>query len=178
MNRSLVLSIALVIARSAGGQSDAGADPWAPLRGLEGKWAGTISGKPGKGSTVREFHFELNGLFLSERDKVTYEPNAPGAEPGIHEDFGFFSYDRNLKKIVWRQFHSEGFVHEYLLDSVSPDGKLIDFISVRIENIAPGWRAKESMHMLAADAMDATFWLAAPGKDFEVYTLARLKRID
>jgi hypothetical protein len=168
--------VALTMAVGAAGQSDSAADPWALLRPFEGKWEGSISGKPGQGSTFREFRFELNGRFLSQRDRATYEPSAVREKPEVHEDFGFFSYDRNLRKLVWRQFHSEGFVHEYTLESASPDGKRLDFISVRIENIAPGWRAKESLRMLSADAMEATFLLAAPGKDFEVYTLARLKR--
>lgn len=55
-----------------------------------------------------------------------------------------YSYDRALKKIVLRQFHNEGFVNEYTLESVAPDGKALEFTTVRIENIAPGWRAKES----------------------------------
>jgi hypothetical protein len=31
--------------------------------------------------------------------------------------------------------------------------------------------------MLSADEMEATFWLAAPGKDFEVYVRSQLKRV-
>jgi len=54
------------------------------------------------------------------------------------------SGDRALKKIVLRQFHGEGFVNEYALESVTADGKVIEFVTVRIENIAPGWKAKAS----------------------------------
>ena len=151
-------------------------DPWAPLRVFEGKWEGPSWGQPGKGITTREYRFEFNGRFLSHRDRAVYEPKSPGEKPEIHEDFGVFSYDRNLKKIVWRQFHTEGFVNEYTLDSVSAEGKSLQFVTVRIENIAPGWRAKEFFHVLSPGEMEATFSLAAPGKDFEVYSQARLKR--
>ena len=34
-----------------------------------------------------------------------------------------YSYDKALKKIVLRQFHSEDFVNEYTLDSVGTDGR-------------------------------------------------------
>ncbi len=47
----------------------------------------------------------------------------------------------------------------------------------KIENIAPGWRAKEVFRALSEDELEHTFSLAAPGKDFEVYTRARLKRV-
>jgi hypothetical protein len=173
MKAWLALSIAIMIAHIARAQ----ADPWANLRVLEGKWEGPSSGKPGKGFTSREFRFELNGHFLSLRNKSVYEAKSPGTKPEVHEDFSMLSYDTRLKKLVWRQFHSEGFVNEYTLDSVSTDGKSLDFVTVRIENIAPGWRAKESYQRLSDDEINTTFWLAEPGKDFEVYTQAHLKRV-
>jgi hypothetical protein len=71
---------------------------------------------------------------------------------------------------VLRQFHAEGFVNEYTLDSVSADGKLLEFTTVRIENIAPAWRAKEFFRVLSPDEFVETFSLAAPGKPFEVYS--------
>lgn len=173
MNRLFILPIAAAIAAGAAAQRD----PWAPLRVFEGKWEGPASGKPGKGFASHEYRFEFNGRFLSQRNKSVYEPSSPGAKPEVHEEFGFFSYDRNLKKIVWRQFHIEGFVNEYTLDSVSADGKLLEFVTVRIENIAPGWKGKETYRVLSANELEQTFSLAAPGQDFEVYAQSRLKRV-
>ncbi len=173
MIRSLVLCMAVMISISGVAQSD----PWAVLRVFEGKWEGPVSGKPGKGFSTREYRFELGGHFLSQRDKTVYQAASPAAKPQIHEDLGFLSYDTNLKKFVWRQFHNEGFVNEYTLDSVSADGKSMEFVTTHIENLAPGWRAKKLYHILGADELEETFWLAAPGKDLEVYTQAHLKRV-
>jgi hypothetical protein len=173
VKRHRILLIAAIIAISAVAQED----PWAPLRVFEGKWEGQVTGKPGKQFSSREYQFELNGKFLSQRDKSVYEPKSTGETPKAREDFGFFSYDENLKKIVWRQFHSEGFVNEYTLDSVSADVKSLEFVTVRIENLAPGWRAKKSYRILTADEIEETFSLAPPGKDFDVYTVAHLKRV-
>jgi hypothetical protein len=173
MKKWFALPIAIMIANAAVAQTD----PWTNLRVLEGKWEGPTTGKPGKGVTSREYRFELDGHFLSERNKVVYEAETPGAKPKVHEDLSFLSYDTRLKKIVWWQFHSEGFVHEYTLDSASADGKSLDFFTVRMNNIPPGFRAKESYRILSAGEVDSTFWLAEPGKDFEVYTQTRLKRV-
>jgi hypothetical protein len=140
MTRIRTLAIALAtsaVAISAVPQPD----PWSPLRVFEGKWEGQTTGKPGKGTTTREYRFELNSQFLSQRDKSVYQPEDPSAKPLVHEDFGVLSYDTDMKKIVWRQFHSEGMVNEYILDSVSADGKLLEFVTTRIENL-PGFRAK------------------------------------
>jgi len=172
--RPLLLTIAITaLACNATAQTD----PWATVRVFEGKWEGSITGKPGKQFSSREYRFELDGKFLSQRDRSVYEPKSPEAKPETREDFGFFSYDANQKKIVWRQFHSEGFVNEYVLDSVSADGKSFEFVTTKIENQPLGFRAKKAYQVVSADEIMETFSLAPPGKDFEVYTTASLKRV-
>ena len=172
MKLALAPIVVMAVALSAAGQED----PWAPLRVFEGKWKGPTTGKPGKGSTSREYRFELNGKFLSQRDKSEYQPQNPAAKRLVHEDFGMFSYDANLKKVVWRQFHSEGLVNEYTLDSLSADGKSLEFVTTRIENL-PGFRAKKLYRILSTDEIEEIFALAPPGKDFDVYTVAHLRRV-
>ena len=168
----IIVAVASLAASRAVGQSDS----LAPIRFLEGKWEGNATGEPGKGVSKREYKFDLNGRFLSARNRSVYEPKTADAKPEIHEDFGMYSYDRALKKIVLRQFHGEGFVNEYTLDSVSQDGKSFEFTTVRIENIAPGWRAKEAYRIVSADEVVETFSLAPPGKEFAVYSETNLKR--
>ena len=172
MKHLRVLPIAFLIAVSAVAQSD----PWAPLRVFEGRWEGDTSGKPGQGTTEREYRFEMNGKFIFQRDKSVYRSQDPTAKPLTHEDFGIFSYDTDLKKIVWRQFHIEGMVNEYSLDSVSGDGKSLEFVTTRIENL-PGFRAKKQYRIISTSEIEETFLLAPPGKDFETYTIAHLKRV-
>ena len=172
MKRLWLLPVVFMVAMSALAQSD----PWAPLRAFEGKWEGETSGKPGKGTTAREYEFRMNGKFLFQRDRSVYQPTDPAGKPLAHEDFGVFSYDTSSKKIVWRQFHSEGFVNEYALDSVSADGKTLEFVTTRIENL-PGFRAKKQYRIVSASEIEETFWLAPPGKELEVYAVAHLKRV-
>ena len=172
MKRFGFLPFLFLLAVSAVAQSD----PWAPLRSFEGKWQGDTSGKPGTGTTRREFRFELNNKFMFQRDNSEYQPKDPAGKPLLHEDFGVFSYDGNLKKIVWRQFHSEGLVNEYTLESVSEDGKSLEFVTTRIENL-PGFRAKKQYRIVSGNEIEETFWLAPPGKEFALYTVAHLKRL-
>jgi len=173
MKHLRILSLIVLFAISAVAQSD----PWAPLRVFEGKWEGTITGQPGKQASSREYQFVSNGTFLWQRDHSVYEAKSSTDAPKVREDFGYFSYDKFLKTIVWRQFHSEGFVNEYRLESVSPDDKSFEFVTVRIENLPPGWRAKKSYRVLSDDEIVETFSLAPPEKDFDVYTVAHLKRV-
>ena len=168
-----ILSLVLVFAVNAAAQSD----PWTPVRVFEGKWEGSVTGKPGKQFSSREYQFVSGGTFLWQHDHSVYEAKSPDEGPKVREDFGYFSYDKFLKKIVWRQFHSEGLVNEYWLESVSADGKSLEFVTVRIENLPPGWRAKKSYRVLSLDEIEETFSLAPPEKEFDTYTVAHLKRV-
>ncbi len=167
-----ILAAGVLIAAGLNAQTD----PWAALRVFEGKWEGPTTGKPGKGSTSREYQFLMDGHFLSQRDKSVYQPDDAGGKPMVHEDFGFFSYDVNLNRVVWRQFHSEGVVNEYTLESASADGKSFEFVTTRIENL-PGFRAKKLYRVVSAGEIEETFLLAPPGKDFAVYTVAHLRKL-
>jgi len=145
-------------------------DVWAPLRVLEGNWAGESDGKPGKGTSTREYRFEMNGRYIMGRTVAKYEKET-------HEDRGIFSYDRRARTFVLRQFHAEGFVNEYTLVSQPDEGRTLVVETRAIENIPPGWRAREIYRILGPDEMIEEFSLAEPGKEFEVYSTAKLRRV-
>ena len=94
----------------------------------------------------------------------------------MHEDRGFISYDKGRKTFVLRQFHIEGFVNQYKIESISQDGKTIVFVSESIENIPAGYRAKETYQVVNENEFAETFEIAEPGKDFELYSTATLRR--
>ena len=140
------------------------------------EWHGTGSGQPGSGQYQRTYEFILNQKFLHVRNKSTYPPQEQNPNGEVHEDWGIISYDKVRKAFVYRQFHGEGFVNQYVMEYLSPDGLEIVFVSEAIENIPTGWRAKESYQVISPDEFIETFELAEPGKDFIVYTSCRLKR--
>ena len=45
-----------------------------------------------------------------------------------------------------------------------------------IENIGPGWRARETYRIFSSDELEEVFDLAAPGKGFELYSKSHLRR--
>jgi hypothetical protein len=151
-------------------------DPWQPLRVLIGKWKGDSQGQPGTGKSEREYHFTLNNRFIQVTNRSVYPPKANNPKGETHEDIGFFSYDKTAKKLVLRQFHTEGFVNQYVLDSVSADGRTIVFVTTAIENIPAGWRGRETYRVVSDDEFVETFALAEPGKDFVTYTETHFRR--
>lgn len=149
---------------------------WLPLKSFIGKWTGESEGQPGKGKYERSYELVLNKKFIEVKNKSTYPPSANNPKGEVHEDHGFISYDWARKTFVLRQFHIEGFVNQYKMESISPDGKTIVFISESIENIPEGFRAKETYHIINNDEFTETFELAEPGKNFALYSSATLKR--
>ena len=149
---------------------------WLPFKNMIGTWTGTSEGQPGKGKYERTYQIVLNKKFIEVKNKSTYAPSKENPKGEVHEDHGFISYDRGRKTFVLRQFHIEGFVNQFKIESISPDGRIIVFISESIENIPAGFRAKETYQLVSENEFIETFELAEPGKDFELYSKATLKR--
>jgi len=157
-------------------QSEQKPDVWEPIRFFAGAWQGEAKGEPGVGKAERDYVFVLNNRFLQVRNKNTYPPQEKNPKGEVHEDWGFFSYDRARKKLVLRQFHVEGFVNQYVLESNSADGKTLVFVSEALENVPAGWRARETYKLISLDEFVETFELALPGKEFQTYSETRFKR--
>lgn len=151
-------------------------DPWPPFMFFIGSWSGTGKGEPGVSDLERQYQFILGGKYVEARHKSMYAPQAKNPKGETHEDLGFFSYDRGRKQHLFRQFHTEGFVIHYRLESITPDNKLIVFVSESIENIPTGWRARETYRILNQNEFVEIFELAGPGKEFGVYSENHFKR--
>lgn len=149
---------------------------WLPMKYFVGEWKGTGGGEAGHGTDERSYKFIFNNKYIEVKNKSTYPPTDKNPTGEVHEDIGYISYDKGRKKFILRQFHIEGFVNQYVLDSISADRKTIVFLSEAIENIPAGWRAKETYRIIAENEFTETFELAQPGKEFSVYSKVTLKR--
>ena len=93
------------------------------------------------------------------------------------EEIGYVSLDRARKVYVLRQFHPEGFVNTYAAPAASTSPGPIVFATEAIENIPPGWRARETYRFEGPDELVEVFELAEPGKEFTTYSETRLRRV-
>ena len=168
--------ISLFLPAFPGEQTKPPADVWQPLNFFLGKWEGTGTGNPGVSKIQREYRLTLNDRFLHVQNRSTYEPQPKNPNGEIHEDWGMISFDKSRKQFVFRQFHVEGFVNQYVTTTISDGGKTIVFTSESIENIPAGWRARETYRIVGPDEFTEVFELAGPGKDFEVYSEGHFKR--
>jgi hypothetical protein len=157
-------------------QTDEKQDVWKPLRFFVGKWEGEGKGCPGVCQLKAESEFIFDDKFLEIKGKAVFKPQEKNPKGGAHEDIGFISYDQSRKKFVLRQFHAEGFVNQYVLDSISPDEKTFIFLSENMENMPAGWRARVTYRILNDKEFTTVFELAGPGQDFQTYVESQLKR--
>lgn len=118
----------------------------------------------------------MNKNYIEIRNKSTYPPSDNHPTGQVHEDIGYFSYDKARKKFKLRQFHIESFVNTFVLDSISADKKTLVFISEDIENIPKGYRAKELYRLLSDNEFEEIFEIAEPNKEFVIYTIVKLIR--
>jgi hypothetical protein len=173
----IVLATALcpVLASAASQSAPSQDDPLSPIAALVGRWVGTTEGQPGKGTVERQYERVLGSRFIQVRNRSTYPPQEKNPKGEVHEDIGLFSFDSGRKRIVLRQFHTEGFVNQYVLAPDSTADRLV-LSTEAIENIPPGWRARETYVLSGRDQLEEIFELAEPAKDFELYSRNRLTR--
>jgi hypothetical protein len=180
-NRAALLWVAVLLAASpssTGVRTNAQTPPdrLAQVERLIGRWAGDAEGQPGKGKVERQYERVLGSKFILVRNRSVYLPQDTNPKGETHEDIGFFSFDAARKRVMLRQFHSEGFVNRYALDP-SNTADRVTFTTEAIENIPAGFRARETYVFSGPDHLEEIFEIAELGKDFEVYSRSRLERI-
>jgi hypothetical protein len=177
IQRIAVLLIIGLLGTPARAQEAAGKpDRFAPLHFLVGSWRGDQAGQPGRGTAERTYQFILDDRFLQETNTSTYPTQEKNKRGERHRHMSMISYDSARKLFVFRQFHTEGFVNTYVQQPTADD-KTIVFVSEAIENIPAGYRARETYTILSRDEFTERFEIAEPGKDFELYSEAHLKRV-
>lgn len=158
------------------GQPGSDSDKWQPLKFLEGTWEGQGDGMSGVSTVTQEYQFILRGTFLLMKTKSIFKPQEKNPTGEIHEDWGIFSFDQSRKTFVLRGFYVEGFVNQYVLDSVSEDKTVFTFVTEQIENAPPGTKAKLIFKVLNKNEMEESFFVAFPGQEFSCYSINKLKR--
>lgn len=174
LSRITSIGFVLLLAPLIVGQTTKQSNVWEPLMFFVGTWEGSGNGKPGTSTIQREYRFTLNNKFLQVQNKSTYAPQLKNPKGEVHEDWGMISFDKSRKQFVFRQFHVEGFVNQYVANI--PDGKTIVFTSENLENIPAGYRARETYRIINSNEFEEVFEIAEPNKDFAVYSQGHLKR--
>lgn len=145
------------------GASREASDPWAPINFLVGSWEGTGSGQPGESRIERHYERVLQDQFIHGTNRSVFDPQKANPSGEVHEDWSMFSFDRSRKRIVLRQFHTEGYITQYVLSEVRDGGKTLVFETEAIENGMPRMKARYIYNLLSNDEFTESFELAMSG---------------
>jgi hypothetical protein len=146
-----------------------------PFQFFIGSWQGVGQGHSGSSEVARTYRLVLGDRYLQVESTSFYPPQEKNANGERHQEVGMISFDKARGLFVLRQFHGEGFVNQYHSEAVGPDR--IVFVTEAIENIPDGWRARETYVIEGPESFVERFELAAPGKDFDLYSENRLTRV-
>ena len=140
-----------------------------------GAWRGAGEGEPGVSEVERTYEPALGGKFIVARNTSRYAPQPKNPRGEVHQDIGWYSFDKATRSVVLRQFHVEGFVSLYAAPTDSLAGDTWIFNTTALENIPAGFRARET-YTFRDDTLEEHFELAEPGKAFTTYSRNRLRR--
>ena len=91
----------------------------------------------------REYTRILNFRLIRVQNQSDYPPQNKNPKGETHDDLGVFSFDKSRGRAVFRQFHVEGYVNQYVADADPQPGRVV-FTSEAVENIPPTYRARET----------------------------------
>jgi hypothetical protein len=120
--------------------------------------------------------FRARRQIPSRAERLDLSAATEEREGEVHEHWSFFSHDRARHTLVFRQFHQESLVNQYVMVAGSPAGTVV-FESEALENVASGWRARETYQLVSPDEFVETLELASGAGAYEVYSKARFKRV-
>jgi hypothetical protein len=170
------LLVALVVSGPAGA-ADATPEDWQPVARLIGTWSGTASGSAGEASVQRRYAFVVGGRYVHETNTATYPPQEKNKTGEVHEHWGIFSFDKQRRTLVLRQFHVESFVNTYRrVEPPAGASATLVFESESFEKFNNAWKARESAEFLFDDDLVEVFELAPPGQPWRFYSRAQLRR--
>jgi hypothetical protein len=139
---------------------------WNFLKRLEGSWQGEITGKAGKGLGKMVCELKLGNKFVVCLNHAEFPPQEQNPEGEIHEDIGYYSFDKFTEKGRLRVFYSEGYVSIYDLIHFNAEENTIVFEATAHENLPKGFRAKITLKLYSTTEFEEKFELASPGKDY------------
>lgn len=151
------------------GISFAQTNPFERLNFIIGDWSGTGSGFGNNKSKIESsFQPVMDSNYIEVKNESWFEPTEKNPKGEHHLDKGFISYDKSRKLIILREFNSEGYFNQYVLnDSISNENTLV-FETEFIENFVPNGKAKLTIKKISENEIETVFDVSF-GKDYSCF---------
>ena len=153
--------------------SATGSDRFAGLDWLVGEWQGYGLFADDTTFIHKRYSYEVGGRFLVERTLDMFPPARPSTEFEVHQDMTVFY--RTEEGYRAKGFFVEGFVWNSEVE-IRNEGGVIFVSTTAVENGPPGTRARYTVERTGQDAFEATFEIAWPDQDFDVFEQIHMRR--
>lgn len=178
MNRLRLLAALLIcvvaIAPAHARETKSGA--LSPIAFIVGGWTGVSEGEPGTAAATRHATRVQNDHFIMVEGRSVYPKQEKNKKGETHTQIDMWSFDRQRKLIVLRQFDSLGFASTYVQDAAaSENGKLV-LVSEHLENVPANLKARYTLEAKGADEYRELFELNENDKGFQAYVSSRFLR--
>ena len=142
-------------------------DSFRPLTFLIGDWIGEGGGGPGEGSGSCSFHYDVQRRVVVRKNHAEYPAKGDRAAYS-HDDLMIVYEESGVLRAIY--FDSENHVIRY---AVEGSGDEVRFLS---EPAANQPRYRLTYRKTSSEATTLQFDIAPPGKDFQSYIVAKLRR--
>jgi hypothetical protein len=151
--------------------------PFEKISFILGQWEGSGTGFGNEKSKISSsFQLVMNDKYIEVSNESQFEPTEEDPEGELHIDKGFISFDKVRKRVVFRQFHIEGYITTYLLvDSLSSKNTLV-FETEQIENFVNGGKARLTINRIDEDEIETIFDVSFPDQPYTCFGTNRLQR--
>ena len=173
MKALITIPLFLVCLFSSSGQEDL-----QKFEFLIGNWQGVETGVAGEGIGFRSYTYELANNYLFVNNQSTFPKSAKKTMGEVHRDVGIFSYNQTTSKIIFRQFHIEGFTNIYELDTAASTDSSFVFITREIENNPGNWKAKLRLERLNENQFKEYFYIATEGENYSLFLSNQWTRVN
>ncbi|MCK3682604.1 hypothetical protein [Maribellus sp. YY47] len=172
LSKAFIAIAALIFSVSLQAQN-----PLEKLESLIGKWEGTGEGFGNSKSNISaEYNWLMDRKFIEVKHHSAFAPTAQNSKGEIHDDWGMISFNKERSVVVFRQYHSEGFFNEYILNTAESNDSTLVFETERIENFVPGGRARFTIRLKAENEIETVFDVGFPGKELACFGTNRMKK--
>lgn len=144
---------------------------------LIGQWQGIEQGMAGEGIGFRTYAYDLGGNYIFSENISTFPKSEKLPEGEIHRDRGVMSFNSNLSKVIYREFHVEGFTNVFEYQEEESTDKKMVFITREIENNPGNWVAKLIWKKVSDNAFSEEFYIAMDGTQFVLFIKNEWKRL-
>ena len=173
--KPILTTLLLLLTLIAGAQTSTLQD----LSFLQGSWKGTGTGFGNSTSKITAtYNFIMKNRYIEVKHESVFKPTAEKPQGDHHIDRGYISFDKARNIIIYRQFNSEGYINQYILNETLSTADVFVFETEHIENFVPGGKARLTIKRINATSIETVFDVSFPNKEYTCFGTNKLTLIE